>query len=264
MKRSRISIDTACFPEEIRSLLPHADVYDSSSSDAARVYYIDGEGGLFLKRAPVGALGCEAAMTGYFHSLGLSAEVLSYASSGGYDWLLTRRVPGEDCVHPDHLARPERLCGIMGEQLRRLHDIDPSDCPVPDRLDTYNAGVASGLAKGIYAPKHFMEVCPFSSPQEVRACAKRGLSLLKSDALIHGDYCLPNIMLDGWEFSGFIDLGSGGVADRHIDVFWGIWSLNYNLHTTRYADRFLDAYGRDRIDPELLRCVAAMEIVSDG
>ena len=58
--------------------------------------------------------------------------------------------------------------------------------------------------------------------------------------------------------------GVAQFSDRHIDLFWGIWSLNYNLHTPRYTDRFLDAYGRDGIDPDKLRCVAAMETVSDG
>ena len=67
-------------------------------------------------------------------------------------------------------------------------------------------------------------------------------------------------MLDDWRFSGFIDLGNGGVGDRHIDLFWGIWSLGFNLKTDRYADRFLDAYGRDRVEPELLRIVAAYEV----
>ncbi|MCR4682109.1 MAG: phosphotransferase [Clostridiales bacterium] len=91
--------------------------------------------------------------------------------------------------------------------------------------------------------------------------AEAGLSRLKSDVLIHGDYCLPNIILDGWSFSGFIDTGNGGMGDRHIDVLWGIWTLKFNLGTAKYTDRFIDAYGRDRIDPCLLRRVAAMEMI---
>jgi aminoglycoside phosphotransferase len=33
--------------------------------------------------------------------------------------------------------------------------------------------------------------------------------------LIHGDYCLTNVLLDGWALSGFIDLGRCGVAGRY-------------------------------------------------
>ena len=78
--------------------------------------------------------------------------------------------------------------------------------------------------------------------------------------LTHGDYCLPNILLDDWRFAGFIDLDSGGVGDRHVDLFWGIWSLGFNLKTDRYRERFLDAYGRDKIEEERLRTVAAVEV----
>ena len=52
-------------------------------------------------------------------------------------------------------------------------------------------------------------------------------------------------------------------SDRHIDLLWGIWTLAFNLGTTRYTDRFMDAYGRELIDPDLLRCVAAMEMIGD-
>ena len=66
--------------------------------------------------------------------------------------------------------------------------------------------------------------------------------------------------MDGDSFSGFIDLGGGGVGDRHIDIFWGAWTLNFNLKTDRYRERFYDAYGRDRIDEELVRLVSVIEM----
>lgn len=78
---------------------------------------------------------------------------------------------------------------------------------------------------------------------------------LHSDALIHGDYCLPNIMLDDWRLAGFIDLDHAGFSDRHVDIFWGIWTLQFNLHTDAYRDRFLDAYGRDRVDQDKLELI---------
>ena len=82
---------------------------------------------------------------------------------------------------------------------------------------------------------------------------------LKNNVLLHGDYCLPNIMLDGFKFSGFIDVGNGGVGDRHVDLFWGAWTLNFNLKSDMYRDRFLDAYGRDAVDEEIIRLVSVIE-----
>ena len=84
--------------------------------------------------------------------------------------------------------------------------------------------------------------------------------LLKTDTLLHGDYCLPNILLNNWNFSGFIDLGNGGVGDRHIDLFWGAWTLFFNLKTDRYRDRFLDAYGREDVEEDMFPIIAACEV----
>lgn len=264
MNRIRIETAPALFPEEIRPFLLDADIYDSSCSEEARVYYIDRSGGLFLKRYGAGGLKHEAVMTAYFHSLGLSAEVLSYVSANSYDYLLTRRIPGEDCTHAMYKAEPERLCEIMAEQLRKLHGTRADECPVKERLDSYKRQVLSGYEHGKYEPELFRGLWEFSSREEAWKSAERGLTSLKKEVLIHGDYCLPNILLDNWRFSGFIDVGSGGISDRHIDLLWGIWTLAFNLGTTRWTDRFMDAYGRELIDTDLLRCVAAMEMIGEN
>ena len=91
-------------------------------------------------------------------------------------------------------------------------------------------------------------------------CHKKHGHLLKTDTLLRGDYCLPNVIFDDWRFSGFIDLDNSGVGDRHVDLFWGAWTLWFNLKTDNYRDRFFDAYGRDKVDEDMLRIVAACEV----
>jgi kanamycin kinase len=71
-------------------------------------------------------------------------------------------------------------------------------------------------------------------------------------------------MFDDWKFSGFIDLDCGGIGDRHVDLFWAIWTLRYNLKTNRYRERFMDAYGRAKINEDYLRVVAAVECWGKG
>ena len=87
-----------------------------------------------------------------------------------------------------------------------------------------------------------------------------GRKLLRNEVLLHGDYCLPNIMLKDFKITSFIDVGNGGIGDRHVDLFWGAWTLWFNLKTDAYRDRFLDAYGRDLVDEERLRVISAAEI----
>lgn len=259
MRQTRIFPKFSDFPGEFHSFLKKYPTYDSSCSKGARVFFFDGDGGFYLKTAPAGALKTEADMTRYFHGRDLGTEVLEYLPLKT-DWLLTRAVPGENCTVSKYRDDPRRLCDTLAVLLRRLHETDHTGCPVPDRCETYRATARRNHDACVCDLDLFPEGWGFSSGEEAWHMVETNGPYLKTDTLLHGDYCLPNIMLDDWRFSGFIDLDSGGVGDRHIDLFWGVWSLFYNLKTNAFHDRFLDAYGRDVIEPELLRTVAAFEV----
>lgn len=246
-------------PDAIRKIIEGGAVYDSSCSPEARVYFIDKDGGYYLKKCRAKSLAREAQMSAYFASKGLGARVLDYTTAAE-DWLLTERVAGEDCTHADYISDPERLCDTIAELLRTLHDSDTAGCPVPDRMSEYIALAEENYRAGKYDLSLFGDKIDFASADEAYSVFQAGKGALERNTLLHGDYCLPNIMLDNWRFSGFIDVGNGGVGDRHVDIFWGAWTLWYNLKTDKYSHRFLDAYGRDKVDMEKLKIIAAAEV----
>jgi len=110
------------------------------------------------------------------------------------------------------------------------------------REEAFKAGLE------VSSKKDSQEVC-FVPNDDYKAFLEGNLGKQKSG----------NIILKDGTFSGFIDLGNGGVGDRHIDLFWGLWSLAHNLGTNQYAERFLDGYGREKVDKEVLRIVEAIE-----
>ena len=256
MKKTPINVNFNDFPEEFHPSLERARVFDSSCSPEARVYFLDLDGGFYLKTAARGSLKKEALMDDYFFRKGLGApEVVRYLE-GERDWLLTTRVAGEDCTHADYLADPKRLCDLLAVKLRELHETDFSGCPIIDHTANYLATAEKNYRNGQFDLSYFDET---STPDEAWHLLQEGKHLLKTDTLLHGDYCLPNVMLDNWNFSGFIDLGNGGVGDRHVDLYWGAWTLKFNLGTDEYRERFFDAYGRDRVDEDVIRVVSAAE-----
>ena len=259
MIRTPVTLDLSQFPAQFYKLLEGADVYDSSCSKAARVYFIDKDGGFYLKTAASGTLGKEAKLTRFFYEKGLSAEVLGYESEEK-DWLLTRRIPGDDCIHAQYTEDPKRLSQLTGTLLRQLHETDHTGCPVHDRTGNYIDTAVHNYHNGHYDATLFPDNWGYACAEDAFAVVQEFSTALKTDTLLHGDYCLPNIMLDNWQFSGFIDLDSGGVGDRHIDLFWGAWTLQFNLKTDAYRERFLDAYGRDRIDMDILNSIGAFEV----
>jgi aminoglycoside phosphotransferase len=78
--------------------------------------------------------------------------------------------------------------------------------------------------------------CPFGT-------AKRG------NVLIHGDFCLPNVLVSDGVLSGLVDVGGAGLGDPRQDLAAGVWSLQYNFGPG-HAREFLDAYGAPPMSDE--------------
>lgn len=222
MELKAIELNIDQYPHELMPYLEDKKVFDSSCSDEARVIFIDTEEGYFLKMASKGSLKTEALMTKYFNDLKLAPEVLHYLVLD-QDYLLTRKALGTDCTARYILDQPERLVDLLANTMQMLHSLDAKACPL--KSHEYREKVA-GLA---------------------------------ADVLIHGDFCLPNILIDQWAFTSFVDLGDAGIGDRHVDIYWALWSLQYNLKTNQYKDRFLDAYGRHQLNEDILEAIARVE-----
>lgn len=74
--------------------------------------------------------------------------------------------------------------------------------------------------------------CPFASTDNT------------GDAFVHGDLCLPNILITPEnEIAGFIDLDNAGRGDPWYDYAWALWSLSYNLQTCAYNAALLTEIG---------------------
>lgn len=254
-------------PTPLDEWIGDAPLYEHSGLSGAQTLFVDRDAGAYLKIAPHGTLARAALLQKYWAGRGLSAAVLMYLSEDR-DYLVTAPVPGRDGTAAEHLARPERLCEVFGQSLRQLHGMDFSDCPV-DQLGELLARVpgapASPSTGATFEQWLLDDLRPFigeASAESAAAEIRAGEGILRRDALVHGDYCLPNILLDGWKRTGFIDVAEGGVGDRNWDIAWGLWTIHHNLKKTEYGEQFLDAYGRDAVDKDRLRIcalLAAME-----
>ncbi len=222
MQKKEIRINIEEFPEELRYMFKDMKVYDSSSHPTMTVLY--SELGYYVKIAEKDMLRKDAEMAEMFDRYGLGVKVVHYISADK-DYMVTLPAKGEDTLH--YLHDPERLCRVLAETMKFLHSRPTADVPVSPCMETY-----ARLGKD---------------------------KLLKQDTFIHGDFCLPNIILDDWRFTSFIDVGLAGIGDKHIDIYWALWSLNHNLKTDEYTELFLDLYGRDEIDNDILKLVAEVE-----
>lgn len=258
MKLRRINIFDTDLPVSVCNSFSSVPLYDSSCSPEARVYFADKDEGYFIKLSRSGSLQREAMMIDYFASIGLSKPTFSYESRNR-DILITRKISGEDLTSDVYLSDPSRLAVNMGQMLRALHETDAKYCPIKDRCSEYLANFHEGYRIGRFDPSFIDRRLKIGTPDAAYEYVLKNSHLLKNEVLLHGDFCLPNVIFRDWSLSGYIDLGAAGIGDRHIDLFWGAWTLNYNLGTDTYRDVFFDSYGRNLVDEEKLLLVSAIE-----
>ena len=256
MKRTRIKYDISELPQEFRTLVCGAEFFDSRSSPEAKVLYVNKDGGYFIKISSKGNLETEAKMTEYFSRFNLSKPPLAYICADK-DYMLTEKISGEDCTH--YLDNPSRMVDIIAEKLHALHSIEALSCPIKDRMGAYFNLAEENFKKGVFDNAFITNKYAHLNANEAWNLVEQNRCIFSNNALIHGDYCLPNIILNNWNFSGFIDLGNAGVGDKHVDLFWGAWTLNFNLKTEKYRDRFFDAYGRTEIDFDKIDLISVAE-----
>ncbi len=173
-------------------------------------------------------------------------RVVDFGSISQRQWLLTERIPGRNGVDPVLAQYPERLVRTLASGLWRFHQTPVSECPFDFRLDRALAHARQRLEAGVIRPEvdFHAEFAHFSA---VEAVEWLETMRPKSESLVvcHGDYCPPNILVEGGIATGFVDLGELGVADRWWDLAVATWSVTWNFGPG-LEDLFLDGYGIER------------------
>jgi len=248
------------FPCELHAYIDGAIANDFSSSPGAKAYRLQkGAKAWYLKVAPSGSLESEARMFAYFWAKALSPKLVLYRTKDR-DYMLTEALRGQALTSPEYTNDPKRLCRFYAKSLRSLHSAGHSLCPRRDRMADMLGKVREGWPNTV--DERILAYGGFVSPHEAYAYLSETAWLLTVDTLIHGDYCLPNVIAEGWKLSGFVDLDYSGVGDFHFDLFWGCWSLVYNLGTDEYRSLFLDSYGREGFDERRFRACAAISALT--
>ena len=169
-------------------------------------------------------------------------EVLAYEEDREHEYVLMSRVRGKMACDSFYLSRPKVLIPLLAEGLRMFWSVDITDCPTRRSLDDELIEARSRVERGqvavsraepgTFGPDGFADPAALLNWLETHRPPM-------DPVLSHGDFCLPNIYLEGESVSGFIDLGSAGVADRWRDISLCYRSLRHNCDGT-YGSRYPD------------------------
>lgn len=179
-------------------------------------------------------------------------EVLETGSDASFRWLVTRALPGRAATDSALGLERVALVRTLAEGLRRFHEAPAGLCPFDFRLDTALDLARRRLEAGRIVPERdfHTEFAHLAARDAVRELER--LRPSEDDPVVcHGDYCLPNALIEGGRVTGFVDLGELGVADRWWDLAVATWSVTWNLGPG-LEGLFLEAYGVPA-DPERQR-----------
>ncbi len=178
-------------------------------------------------------------------------EVIDFGQDAGQQWLLMTAVPGHDTSQPYLLRDPQRLVTLLAEGLRLIHKVDWRDCPFQRSADMMIAAACDRVLQGQVDETDFDDERQGQSAQSLLELLTTTRPAVEELCFVHGDYCLPNILVNGDHLSGFIDWGRAGVADRYQDLALAERSIVYNL-SPEWVQPFFEAYGLPHIDAERL------------
>ena len=180
-------------------------------------------------------------------------RVVTLEDLGATTVLVTEALPGFDATRAVWRDDLPALVRALGRGLRRFHDaVGEEWCPFRFDLERALDHVRGRVAAGHVDPQEFHE-----SHAHLTTAAE-ALAELESTApddedlvVCHGDYCAPNMLLQRWRVTGYVDLGELGAADRWWDVAVGGWSVGWNFGE-EHEPLFYEGYGIEP-DPRRIR-----------
>jgi aminoglycoside phosphotransferase len=164
-------------------------------------------------------------------------------------YLLISEIPGimsYDAVFKQDLPALVRL---LGEGMRKIHAVDIRHCPFDQRLATKIEQARQRVEAGLVDEGDFDEQRQGMRAGEVLQTLIASQPSQEDLVFTHGDYCLPNILIDPdrMHINGFIDWGRAGIADRYQDIALATRSLAYNFGPG-WEELLWEAYGLEQVD----------------
>ena len=176
-------------------------------------------------------------------------KVLAYEKDDENQYLLMSKVTGKMSCDDYFMSRPKELCQYLAQALKLLWSVDISDCPryitLDDELAEARYRVENKLVDVDDAEPETYGPDGFENPMALLEWLENNRPE-REPVLSHGDFCLPNIFIDGDRLSGLIDLGAAAVNDKWRDIALCYRSLKHNADGTWGKKIYQD------FNPELL------------
>jgi kanamycin kinase len=224
-------------------------------ASGAKVWRVDGKPPFYVKTTEHAqhpdrgdSLDAEAERLRWFATRGIPVpEVVTVGTDDQFAWLVTSALDGRTTADLWPEARRAAVVDALADIAVTLHALPLAACPFDRRLAvTVPAALDAAGAGQVDLADLDAERAGWSAPSLVAALAETRPAD-EDPVVCHGDFCLPNVLLDpeSLELAGLVDVGRAGIADRHTDVALITRSLGHEMNSQfgpEYGHRFIDRY----------------------
>jgi aminoglycoside phosphotransferase len=154
-------------------------------------------------------------------------SVKCFARDGKYYYLLLTEKPGIPAHRLIRRYRPEEMIRILVPAMRDMHSLPISGCPFDEGLTAKLKRIRHNIKhnyirKDIYNQK--------SKRNAVKELAYLQTHTPEQEDLVftHGDFCLPNFLIENGMVTAYLDLGEAGPCDRYMDISTFAITLCFN------------------------------------
>lgn len=174
-------------------------------------------------------------------------EVHLFIIDDEYEYLLMSEVKGACACDASLSEDLPHLVRLLAKGLRRIHNVDITDCTFDQRLHIKIKEAEYRVAEGLVDEEDFDDIRHGRKAVDLFQELIATKLVYEDLVFTHGDYCLPNIIINDGDISGFIDWSRGGIADRYQDLALAARSLAYNFDA-KWIPLLFKEYGIDTID----------------
>ena len=169
-------------------------------------------------------------------------QVLWFQENADKEFLLLSALPGSDAASLADGDLSTDIVRLLATGMRTVHEVPVDECPFDRSLEGEIERVRFNVVNGLVDEDEIEDQHQGKSAQDLFELLLSTRPADEDLVFTHGDYSLPNVLIDGTEIAGFVDWSRAGVGDRYKDIALVVRSLRSNPGEHLERDLF-QAYG---------------------